>query len=165
MVGAGSILSSNKSSYCQIMLVVRNTIQKTLSPEEKNRLLNGSVTTFTNCTLCIDGEVIQHTNVIFSNDTGSIIDLSYATAGQLVDLEGAIVAPGFLELQTNGMRGFHFTHFEDKESYAQKIDEAAKYLPSTGVTGFYATIPTVHSDEFKKVRQDGDPTCRQIFTQ
>ena len=71
--------------------------------------------------------------------------------GQVIDLDNAILAPGFLELQTNGMRGFHFTHFEDERKYGEKLDEVARYLPSQGVTGFWATIPTVHSEEFKKV--------------
>lgn len=68
-----------------------------------------------------------------------------------MDLGGAIVGPGLIELQTNGMKGFHFTHFEDQHSYAQKLEDVARYLPSTGCTGFYATVPTVSSDDFKKV--------------
>lgn len=69
----------------------------------------------------------------------------------VVDFDGAILAPGFIELQTNGMRGFHFTHFDDEHSYAAKIDDVARYLVTQGVTGFYATIPTVASGKFRKV--------------
>ena len=72
-------------------------------------------------------------------------------AAKVIDLEGAIVAPGYIELQTNGMRGFHFTHFDDQASYSAKVDEIARYLVTQGVTAFYATIPTVSSEEFKKV--------------
>jgi len=108
-------------------------------------------TTFTNIRLCRAGQLVDGENISFSNDTGKILTPGQAYGGDVVDLQGAIVAPGFLELQTNGMRGFHFTHFDDETSYARKIDEVAKYLPQTGVTGFYATIPTVHSDELKKV--------------
>jgi N-acetylglucosamine-6-phosphate deacetylase len=101
--------------------------------------------------------------LVISNATGRIEDILEAEHGvkisggpsddgaKLVDLHNAIVAPGFLELQTNGMRGFHFTHFEDPEQYRSKVNEVAKYLPSQGVTGFWATIPTVESTEFKKV--------------
>ena len=86
-----------------------------------------------------------------SDDTGDILYPTGYIGGDAIDLEEGIIAPGFLELQTNGMRGFHFTHFQDEKSYAEEIDKVAKYLPSTGVTGFYPTIPTVAADEFKKV--------------
>jgi N-acetylglucosamine-6-phosphate deacetylase len=66
-------------------------------------------------------------------------------------LEEGIIAPGLLELHTNGLLGFHFTHFNDEEEYAGQIDKAAKFLVTQGVTGFWATIPTVSSDEYKKV--------------
>jgi N-acetylglucosamine-6-phosphate deacetylase len=107
-------------------------------------------TTFTNCRLCIAGKLVQR-DLAVSHDTGRILDGTPSTESETINLGGAIVAPGFIELQTNGMRGFHFTHFEDEQSYAKKVDEVARYLPSTGCTGFYATIPTVSSDDFKKV--------------
>jgi len=107
-------------------------------------------TTFTNCRLCIAGRLVQK-DLVVSNDTGRILNGLLSADSETVDLGGAIVAPGFIELQTNGMRGFHFTHFEDEQSYGQKVDEVARYLPSTGCTAFYATIPTVSSDDFKKV--------------
>lgn len=90
-------------------------------------------------------------NLVVSNDTGRIVDGESSSGERAVDLGGAIVAPGLIELQTNGMRGFHFTHFEDEQSYGRKVEEVARYLPSTGCTSFYATIPTVSSDDFKKV--------------
>lgn len=131
---------------------VQGTIETSIIPD--------SCTVFANCRLCLNGSLVEEpSSIIFSKATGRIVDVlpgtnvahtSTATA-TFIDLDGSIVAPGFLELQTNGMRGFHFTHFEDAQSYQSKIDEIAKYLPSTGVTGFWATIPTVSSSEFKKV--------------
>jgi N-acetylglucosamine-6-phosphate deacetylase len=112
--------------------------------------MSGRTTTFTNCQLCIAGKLVQR-DLVVSNDTGKILGDASSADGETVDLGGATVAPGFIELQTNGMRGFHFTHFEDEQSYAKKVDEIARYLPSTGCTAFYATIPTVSSDDFKKV--------------
>lgn len=128
-------------------------------------LLPDSCTVFTNCRLCINGRLTQKpSSIIFSNATGRIIEVlpdinikggRKATA-TCIDLNGSIVAPGLLELQTNGMRGFHFTHFQDEQGYRAKIDDIARYLVSTGVTGFWATIPTVEKNEFKKV---GIETC------
>lgn len=107
----------------------------------------------TNCRLCRNGKLIEDESLIFNEQSGEILPANWDAEMETVDLGGAIVAPGFLELQTNGLRGFHFTHHDDEQSYAGKIDEVAKFLPRTGVTGFYATIPTVNSDEFKKVGQ------------
>jgi N-acetylglucosamine-6-phosphate deacetylase len=109
-----------------------------------------ATTVFTNCRVCEGGRLVQK-NLVVSNDTGRIVDGDSSSGESTVDLDGAIIAPGLIELQTNGMRGFHFTHFEDEQSYAQKVDDVARYLPSTGCTSFYATIPTVSSDDFKKV--------------
>jgi N-acetylglucosamine-6-phosphate deacetylase len=73
--------------------------------------------------------------------------------GEAIDLEDSIIAPGYLELHTNGANGFHFTHFENEGSYAAKVDDIAAYYATQGVTGFYATVPTVKSNEFQKVSQ------------
>lgn len=105
---------------------------------------------FSNCRICKNGELVKE-NLTFSNETG-LFEKSNGNVGpDALDLQGKIVAPGYIELQTNGMRGFHFTHFDDEESYAEKLDEVARYLPSQGVTGLYVTIPTVASEEFKKI--------------
>jgi len=110
-----------------------------------------ATTVFTNCRVCEGGRLVDR-NVVVSNETGKIVDGTTSGSDDItVDLGGAIVGPGLIELQTNGMKGFHFTHFEDEQSYAQKVEEVARYLPSTGCTSFYATIPTVSSDDFKKV--------------
>ncbi|KAI9849035.1 MAG: hypothetical protein M1837_005926 [Sclerophora amabilis] len=70
---------------------------------------------------------------------------------QEIDLGGKIVAPGFLELQTNGLLGFHFTHYEDDEQYQSQLRRVSKYLITKGVTGFWATVPTVSTDTFQKI--------------
>lgn len=111
----------------------------------------------TNVRLCRNGRLTDGEDLAFSPGTGQFLEPAQHGASERLDMGGAIVAPGFLELQTNGMRGFHFTHFDDEDAYAGKLREASTYLPQTGVTGYYPTIPTVHSDEFKKVRQDALP--------
>ena len=113
--------------------------------------MSGWFTSFFNGRQCQNGELVED-QLVVSDDTGLILPRTGYIGGDAVDLEDQIIAPGFLELHTNGMRGFHFTHFQDERSYAEKIDNVAAYLPSQGVTGFYATIPTVASDEFRKVR-------------
>ena len=70
---------------------------------------------------------------------------------QIIDLENAIISPGFLELQINGALGFHFAHYGEPDTYQAGVRKLAKYLPKTGVTGFYPTVPTVSSSVFKQV--------------
>lgn len=113
--------------------------------------MSGWFTSFFNARLCRAGEIIEGEQLVVSDDTGDILYSTGYIGGDAVDLEGMIIAPGFLEVQTNGLRGFHFSHFDDEQSYARKLDDVARYLPSTGVTGFYATIPTVASEKFKQV--------------
>ena len=116
---------------------------------------------FTNARLCISGQLTQPNSVLVaSQSTGKILEVLYEKPtcildngrANVIDLGNKILAPGFLELQTNGMRGFHFTHFENEWQYVTGLQTVANYLPSQGVTGFWVTIPTVEADEFKKVR-------------
>ncbi|KAK4548014.1 hypothetical protein LTR36_010734 [Oleoguttula mirabilis] len=111
----------------------------------------GHTISFINARVCRNGKLVEGETLVISAETDNILPETDNTNGETIDVGGGIIAPGFLELQTNGMRGFHFTHFEDEASYAKNIDDVARYLPQTGVTGFYATIPTVHSDEFQKI--------------
>ena len=68
-----------------------------------------------------------------------------------VDLEDAIIAPGLLELQTNGLLGFHFTHLKEPNAYHAEVDKVARYLVTQGVTSFWATIPTCKTSDFQRV--------------
>ncbi|KAH0259155.1 Metallo-dependent hydrolase, partial [Aureobasidium melanogenum] len=112
--------------------------------------MSGWFTSFLNCRLCIGGKLVED-QLVVSDDTGLILPRTGYIGGDAVDLEEGIIAPGLLELHTNGLLGFHFTHFNDEKEYAGQIDKAAKFLVTQGVTGFWATIPTVSSDEYKKI--------------
>ncbi|KAK7713859.1 hypothetical protein SLS57_007364 [Botryosphaeria dothidea] len=107
-------------------------------------------TLFTNGSYCLGGELIDD-HLVISEETGRILKRTGYIGGEIVDLEGNIVAPGFLELHTNGVNGFHFTHFDHEHHYDQKLKETAEYYVSQGVTGFWATIPTVESQTFQKI--------------
>jgi N-acetylglucosamine-6-phosphate deacetylase len=113
--------------------------------------MSGWFTLFTNCRYVLNGELVED-HLVISDETGLILKREGYIGGEAVDLEDAIIAPGFLELHTNGANGFHFTHFEDDKSYATKVNDIARYYATQGVTGFYATIPTVKGEEFQKVR-------------
>jgi hypothetical protein len=111
----------------------------------------GWFTTFTNCRYVLSGELISD-HLVISDELGTILRREGYIGGECVDLEDSIIAPGFLELQTNGVNGFHFTQFENEAEYKKKLESTAKYYIQEGVTGWWATIPTVAGDVFKKVR-------------
>ena len=110
---------------------------------------------FTNCQVCVAGELIPQ-DLYFSPETGLITpNYYYRSEGvEKTDLGGAIVAPGFLDLQTNGMSGIHFTHLgiDDEASDAKKISQIAKKEIQSGVTAFWATVPTVEQKQWQEVR-------------
>jgi N-acetylglucosamine-6-phosphate deacetylase len=114
--------------------------------------MSGWFTLFTNCRYVLNGELVED-HLVISDETGLILKREGYIGGEAIDLEDSIIAPGYLELHTNGANGFHFTHFENEGSYAAKVDDIAAYYATQGVTGFYATIPTVKSNEFQKVSQ------------
>lgn len=105
-------------------------------------------THFINCRQCIHGTLVAAPLTVDSN--GLIIPSSPLPQNiTIIDLENAIVSPGFMELQINGALGFHFAHYTDAESYIAGVLKIAKHLPSTGVTAFYPTIPTVSPTVFQ----------------
>ncbi|KAI8934641.1 hypothetical protein NX059_008334 [Plenodomus lindquistii] len=117
---------------------------------DRPRSMSGWFTLFTNCRYVLNGELVED-HLVISDETGLILKREGYIGGEAIDLEDNIIAPGFLELHTNGANGFHFTHFEDENSYSMKVDDIARYYATQGVTGFWATIPTVKDEEFQKI--------------
>lgn len=68
-----------------------------------------------------------------------------AQADQIVDLRGAVVAPGFLDLQINGGFGVDFT------TEPERVREVAKRLPQMGVTSFLPTLITASPEQYEKI--------------
>ncbi|KAH7392746.1 hypothetical protein BKA66DRAFT_21231 [Pyrenochaeta sp. MPI-SDFR-AT-0127] len=112
--------------------------------------MSGWFTLFTNCRYVLNGELVED-HLVISDETGLILKREGYIGGEAIDLDDNIIAPGFLELHTNGANGFHFTHFEDEKSYSKSVDDIARYYATQGVTGFWATLPTVKDEEFQKI--------------
>lgn len=107
---------------------------------------------FINGYICRGGK-LREESLYVDLDTGFIVDAPFRPVPVSYSLHGQILAPAFLELQTNGCAGFHFTHFTDAESYSQNLEKVSKYLASTGVGSFWATVPTVSPEVFKSVSE------------
>ena len=105
---------------------------------------------FVNCRQCKGGQLVSEPLTVDTN--GLIIPNSPLPQETIeINLKNAIISPGFLELQINGALGFHFAQFKDRESYQAGVRTLAQYLPSTGVTGFFPTVPTVAAKVFHSV--------------
>ena len=107
---------------------------------------------FTNCHLTLHGELLPQ-DLYFSPATGLITPNYYYRSDNVtkIDLSGKIVAPGFLELQSNGMGGIHFTQLANGEDDESRLQTVAKMQISSGVTGWWATIPTVSQSRWKEI--------------
>jgi N-acetylglucosamine-6-phosphate deacetylase len=107
-------------------------------------------TQYINCRQCRGGQLISEPLTIASNSL--IISNSPLPPDTIfVDLNNAIISPGYIELQINGALGFHFAHYTDSEAYTAGVKKLSQYLPSTGVTAFYPTVPTVPPNVFHSV--------------
>ena len=108
------------------------------------------VKAFINGQTCLHGRTLRQT-VYVDEQTGLIIPQPAQMPKDFVDLNGRILAPAYLELQTNGCVGIHFTNFRDPQSYCEGLQKVSRHLVRQGVGAFYATLPTVHREVFSKV--------------
>ncbi|KAL9584340.1 MAG: hypothetical protein Q9212_002181 [Teloschistes hypoglaucus] len=102
---------------------------------------------FTNGRICYHG-TFQKFPVYVDTSTGLIIP-SPSTSNtnseiQTIDLRGRILAPAFLELQTNGALGVHFTQFDGPETYSRNLE---RILPNLNAHASLMQIPSHSSIE------------------
>lgn len=62
-----------------------------------------------------------------------------------IDARGAIVAPGYIDMQINGGYGVDFT------AHPEKVGDVARKLPSHGVTSFLPTIISTQRREYRRL--------------
>ena len=108
------------------------------------------VIAFVNGQICINGR-LEGGSVFIDSETGYIVEKSDHKVIDTVDLRGRILAPAFMELQTNGCVGVHFTDYKTSRNYQANLEKVSRYLVTRGVGAFWVTIPTVSTEVFKKV--------------
>jgi len=97
--------------------------------------------------------LITHSSLEHASSSDEILHMTEGADDkhQTIDLtEVDILAPGLLELQTNGLCGVHFTTLTG-DNYEAQLRWVAVEMARNGVSGWYATIPTVGEQEWKKV--------------
>ncbi|CAI5757500.1 unnamed protein product [Candida verbasci] len=116
-------------------------------------------TKFTNCHLIDNGELYEFTDLYVNQKTNKICskpnNLELIT--KTIDLDGQLLAPGFLDIQNNGIYGLNFSNLnsdsseEDVSEFKNFYKDAmTKYL-STGVTGLCPTVTSNFPEVYPKV--------------
>lgn len=100
-------------------------------------------------------EVIEHGAVLADQDriveVGPVGEVRRPAAAAVIDAEGRLLVPGFVELQFNGGFGDDFT---DDPSAIWRV---AEKLPRYGVTSF---LPTIITSPLEKIAQGQDVVTR-----
>lgn len=86
-------------------------------------------------------------NGIFEEDlwiSGGKIIHTQQTAEVEIDMEGRLIAPGYIDIQINGGFGIDFTR------EPERVEEVAKLLPRFGVTSFVPTLVSSDAETYKR---------------
>lgn len=106
---------------------------------------------FKNCTILRDHELIVEDlwvrDKVIVNPEPLFFD-ERITADIQLDCNGAIIAPGYIDLQINGGLGVDFSHNVDTIGAA--VDKVAKGVLPFGVTSMCPTIVTSTTDVYRK---------------
>lgn len=111
----------------------------------------------TNCHLCDKG-TIYNGDLYIDTKSGKIVSPPKSTRNvTTIDLEGKIVAPGYIDIQNNGIYGLNFSALNEtstdndiSEFRALYKDVMTKYL-KTGVTSLCPTITSSFPEVYQKV--------------
>jgi len=106
-------------------------------------------TIFTNGIILKDGAELRGYGLLI--DEGKISNLlgtDYPSDAQVIDVKGAYISPGWIELHTHGIAGEDFMD-ADPEGMKRALDAYARH----GVTGVY---PTTLSAPFEEIRRSLD---------
>ncbi|XP_043269493.1 N-acetylglucosamine-6-phosphate deacetylase [Venturia canescens] len=107
---------------------------------------------FHNCRILQNGEII---NEYLWVRNGKIIDPEKiffdekVEADSRIDCQGAIISPGFIDLQINGGFGIDFS--ENRENIEEGVNRVAKGLLAHGVTSFCPTLVTSPLEIYRRV--------------
>ncbi|EEQ92088.1 N-acetylglucosamine-6-phosphate deacetylase, variant [Blastomyces dermatitidis ER-3] len=119
--------------------------------------LTPRITKFTNCRLPLNGQLIEQ-DLWVDSASGKILQDQQAfyefqlSPDQTVDLGGRILAPGFLDVQINGAKGFDFSVPQaTREKYDAGFRKACLALVRMGVTSFLPSVTSQAAAVYKTV--------------
>ena len=90
--------------------------------------LSMSFTRFTNCHLIDNGELYEFTDLYVNNATKRICHppANPELVSEVIDLKQQILAPGFIDIQNNGIYGLNFSNLGE-ESTAEDVAEFKRF--------------------------------------
>lgn len=106
------------------------------------------------------GDKLVEEDLWISSVTGKILHSQevfyehHVMPDEVVDLQGKVLAPGFIDVQFNGAFGFDFSTVPEDESrmweYEKGLKRLNRHLIRTGVTSYLPTLPSQRSDVYHK---------------
>ena len=106
---------------------------------------------FLNGQVCLNGRFAEET-VYIDKETGLIVRKPDEMPEDFIDLDGAMLCPAFIELQTNGALGFHFTSDQEKATYDSNLHKVSCHYVGHGIGSFYVTLPSIPLHVLEKVK-------------
>lgn len=71
---------------------------------------------------------------------------------QTIDLQGNIIAPGYIDAQINGAYGVDFSRIDEGDAaYLKGLNEVSRRIVETGTTSYVPTIITQRKELYQKV--------------
>ncbi|KAF9127538.1 putative N-acetylglucosamine-6-phosphate deacetylase [Mortierella sp. 14UC] len=122
----------------------------TLAPENTAKVIK-----ITNCRVFRDGKIVDK-DAIWIQD-GKIIDphkffwYQKRLPDEVLDAEGLLVSPGFIEAQINGAFGVDFSVPSDQETYERGLTKVSRGLLKYGTTSYCPTIVSSSAAVYQQV--------------
>lgn len=115
------------------------------------------ITKFTNCRILKNNHLIEQ-DLWIDSYSGKVLKDQEAfyelqlSPDQVVDLNGRILAPGFIDVQLNGAQGFDYSVPQaTREEYDAGFIASNRGLIKTGVTSFLPTTVSTTAEIYQKV--------------
>lgn len=118
-----------------------------------------SIIQFKNCRILVGGELKEEDLYVKSGKIINYQRIFYSDGRSpdvVVDCQGQIIAPGFIDIQFNGGYGYDFSHNVD--TIEEAVEAVSKRLLATGVTAYCPTIVTSTPEVYKSTLQKVKPT-------
>lgn len=112
------------------------------------------VTKFTNGYLLKDGQ-LEPGELWISSETGCIISpqsafySAHLTPDEVIDLDGKILSPGFIDVQINGCYNFDLS--TPDQEYAAKLAHTHRQMIMTGLTSYTPTVISTKPESYHSV--------------
>ncbi|KAI0039383.1 carbohydrate esterase family 9 protein [Auriscalpium vulgare] len=109
---------------------------------------SNGLTCFTNCLLPLEDGSLVEKDLWIDERRGVLLDSQKTfferkeRPARIIDLQGNILSPGFLDIQINGAYGFDFSVFEGANTYRKGLNTVAEKIVETGVTSLVPTLIT-----------------------